>query len=1009
MAEILTAIRSARGSKANAENENDGLLTAVESRDAREPRSEAADHPVQVPRSQGSPKRIDTPEDALEALRSRPDRERLHGILKHLTTHDGFSVPFTLHNPVPVQARIINVLLNTILPDFWSTLQEQDVSLLISCFQNITGLNAVTARLRLLASQGTSTKGSAQAIADTLELASAIFSGDVLLLDVWRNLRDAVADQTRRDLAWKEVVNLLGSGKLIAAVAQAEDVIKTDTSTRRRNVSRLSSGSEYAAWLGRNIAVMVQDAHDAGSISPSSALEHAAQLLAKALHLGHSPPLLEGFLQTGLSSKLRTRQNPGVLEISTELPAHNKRSFVEQLLRWLSSKTRSTVQLVEMTASSDQVSALTALFVELIRLDIKTEPVFRSQLIDPNLSQSFSLTVLRACVLSIAIEGEEECLQELLEKMTTLFSSTLFIAHASIAQQETLAKTMLLTAGYLHRKTPMALLMTARSSGHMQGVSNRLDSSNGRARWLGMVVGSAFSGLTDKPGAQMDFGVEDMQTNEARWYKDLVTLIDTIGTLDDVEKFIRRQPPSQKKSISPMAPQPAPAKIDGKLVFGPPRPPAPLKTTIVGERVTEIVDDESEDDSDGLKPYAKPDSDPEDSDEDATLVNRNKARAPVYIRDLMVGLRNDQDHDKFSVAIKNAAPLIRRKAGFGKEVTDHAEELVGMMCNLQDPFNTDDFDELRLQTLIALLLSDVGVVAPLLARQAFADGFSIAQRCVILSALGLGARELAGLNIEDEAYNPKLGIVDFPSKKLPARLHAIYGQDSDGTMKRLEAASRSIEHQMIQPIALQAADRSTADLNAVKIRTFSSRMEVEQARTKRKPPANELAKCFGQSFFYPLANRYQQEVAAYGSGSVFSSAPFVVVTFVKTLALLLHASGPATLALPQISAEMWDLLLSLRVQAISDISILQAVLFALLTLLEVNTDKQRIAQEHPKQLMETQQWVDLVFERMGSSGLVQDDEMGDEAKVKTLAAGVLMKCREIIDAYQKQLVGYDFS
>jgi len=40
---------------------------------------------------------------------------------------------------------------------------------------------------------------------------------------------------------------------------------------------------------------------------------------------------------------------------------------------------------------------------------------------------------------------------------------------------------------------------------------------------------------------------------------------------------------------------------------------------------------------------------------------------------------------------------------------------------------------------------------------------------------------------------------------------------------------------------------------------------------------------------------------------------------------------------------------------------------------------------------------------------VQDDEKGDEAKVKTLAAGVLMKCREIIDAYQKQLVGYDFS
>ena len=92
----------------------------------------------------------------------------------------------------------------------------------------------------------------------------------------------------------------------------------------------------------------------------------------------------------------------------------------------------------------------------------------------------------------------------------------------------------------------------------------------------------------------------------------------------------------------------------------------------------------------------------------------------------------------------------------------------------------------------------------------------------------------------------------------------------------------------------------------------------------------------------------------------------------------------------------------------SDITVLQAVLFSLLTLLEMNTDKRRIAEDHPKQLMETQQWVDLVFERMGGGDLVSESGNADEVKVRTLAAGVLVKTKEVIDAYQKQLVGYSF-
>jgi telomere length regulation protein len=461
--------------------------------------------------------------------------------------------------------------------------------------------------------------------------------------------------------------------------------------------------------------------------------------------------------------------------------------------------------------------------------------------------------------------------------------------------------------------------------------------------------------------------------------------------------------PESKRPIAHRAAKPpAMPKIDGKPTFGPVRPPAKAQTEAEGNQITELSDTDSDDD-DGLTPYAKPDSDAEDSDEDATLVNRDKTRAPVYIRDLMSMLRNTEKHDSFELGIKHAAPLIRRKSNFGREVTDHAEELARILCSLQDPFDTENFEEMRLQALIAVILSDASAVAPWLSRQAFAGEFSISQRCVMLTALGLSGRELAGLK-EMDGLNPEMPNTSFPSKKLPPHLHSLYNPaPQNSSTKRLEAASKSLEHSLLQPMALQAADKSTAHLNAVKVRTFSSRMAVE--RTRRKPAPNQLARIFPQAYFHPLVTRYQQEIAAYGSGSVWASTPFLLVTFIKTLALLFHASGPATLGLEALTADFWDLLLSLRVQAVGYVNVLEALLFGLLTVLQVNEDKQAIARVHSKQLLETQQWADMIFERTGQGRLVQQEGQGEEAKVRTLAAAVLVNTGEVMEAHRKVLMG----
>lgn len=153
--------------------------------------------------------------------------------------------------------------------------------------------------------------------------------------------------------------------------------------------------------------------------------------------------------------------------------------------------------------------------------------------------------------------------------------------------------------------------------------------------------------------------------------------------------------------------------------------------------------------------------------------------------------------------------------------------------------------------------------------------------------------------------------------------------------------------------------------------------------------------------------------------------------FLKTLAILLHAAGPNTVMLPELTREAWGVFLSARAAALapscqsgvgavgdgdtSDSATLEALLFAFLTLLEVNEDKRRVAEDFSRELLETQEWVRGVFEKVngGMGGLAElgrvmdGQRRGDEEgeRVKMLAAGVLIRCGEVVERYQRLMVG----
>lgn len=644
-----------------------------------------------------------------------------------------------------------------------------------------------------------------------------------------------------------------------------------------------------------------------------------------------------------------------------------------------------------------QIAAAAALIRGMIDDNQPMKDHLISWLSDPNLSATEPFALRRAAISALAEEKHDnriivdDPMQDIMEKNMKLFGDSLFIKHAPILQQEACAQVLLLSAGYVHRAQPMFLFTLARSSIHLNATSNRLRSSSNRGRFLGMIVAMAISDIVDKTGSKMDFDVEDVKSPEARWYLQLVKLDDKAGSFRDMKDTFQQQSSSSASSARKLSPDAPRADTSSKPKKGIQQISSPsTQTSIQGPRIVEIMDDSEEDDD--LVPYAKPDSDPEDEDEDPTLVNRNKPKPPVYIRDLIAGLNDSENHDRHTLSLKHAASLIRRKTSFGKEVSDHAIELAAILTGLGDTFETENFQELRMQALIAVLLSDPTQMAPWFASQAFDGDYSLSQRITVLSVLGLSARELAGYKNEDNEMNPALPSTSFPSKQLPDRLHKMYATDKQKTP--LSRIASSLETAMIQPMALEAAD-SVSGPNILKVRTFSSRMEVEKKRKKAIP--NALAKIVAENFFFPLTGRWWQNAQAYGSSNVHFQ-PFLLSTYLKTLAILLHASGPSTPSLLQMTSEFWDLLLGVRTNALGDISVLEATLFSLLTLLEVNEDKRRIAEDHSKQLIETQEWVELVFEK--SSGADEEAE-----RIRMLAASVLMKTREVVEKYQRLLVG----
>ena len=240
---------------------------------------------------------LKTPEDALETLKSKPDLDLLTKALQWLDPARTRNDQFNIKVPGPKAAPILFVLVEYTIPDYWTLLkdersigQNEQSKLIVRCLSSVAGIGAIAARLRVLLDVKHGTPNLSQVegkednplIRELLDVLQSVLQKDTFLLKIWKDIKSLVADISQQNLLWKELISLVAASRILSLAGEADHILNKSSSSIKDR-SWLGDGSQYAAWLGRNVAHMTTTLE----LDDIEAQKVLGRLLDKALKLGY--------------------------------------------------------------------------------------------------------------------------------------------------------------------------------------------------------------------------------------------------------------------------------------------------------------------------------------------------------------------------------------------------------------------------------------------------------------------------------------------------------------------------------------------------------------------------------------------------------------------------------------------------------------------------------------------------------------------------------------------------
>jgi telomere length regulation protein len=233
----------------------------------------------------------------IDLLKSNPDREQLSAILAFIDTFSKSKATrdFDLRLASPITAQILQLLVSTTIPTHWELLNAKETkgkdaksrAALLRCLSSVAGLGSLVAQLRTLISAARVSAQQAQGsssqldIRNILAVLAALLEPKDFLLRLFSDISKIYDNKSRQQVAWRELVSLAATGKILSTAAEAITVLDESPSS---SISWIGNGSQYAQWVGRNVS------HMAVKLNPDDESDWTslALLTGRALSLGYT-------------------------------------------------------------------------------------------------------------------------------------------------------------------------------------------------------------------------------------------------------------------------------------------------------------------------------------------------------------------------------------------------------------------------------------------------------------------------------------------------------------------------------------------------------------------------------------------------------------------------------------------------------------------------------------------------------------------------------------------------
>lgn len=391
-----------------------------------------------------------------------------------------------------------------------------------------------------------------------------------------------------------------------------------------------------------------------------------------------------------------------------------------------------------------------------------------------------------------------------------------------------------------------------------------------------------------------------------------------------------------------------------------------------------------------FQPISIADDTMSDEEDDPTLNTAKSVVAPIYVRDLLAYLASDpskdtQGYEKQNMALRTAPTLLRQKLHFGTEVAFYAEELMSILAALTNQYDEAEFETQKLNAMIAVVVSYPKVTGHVCHLLLTGD-YSLQQRMCLLSSMSLAARELRGY--EDESVRSGFKQTDFPSKRLPEKLHRQYVA-LDNTDYGYSSIESSIQHQLMNQASEDARDQiHGGKVLRISLALTKKNNEVSHPSHISQEALVQFRKTVSSSFFFPLVAVWYES----GGINIGPYTPILVAHFVRTLSLILHAAYPAAANFNDMVGEYIGLVCPLLQKVESgELQLIESIVTGLLLILDV-CDAQFLIQNYHTQLSTVESAVAEWWE-----SLIED-------KVKSLCAGLLLKIGQLRTDMEKLIL-----